>query len=776
MRGPVIAALVLLSATGTPQIFPAGSFRGHFGELRQRGLLPDPKPPERTALDPKSSEPTLQTGDIPNPNPIDPQAPEIRIIKAPHMSRTGDTVRFWGGVQIQYKGYDLFCEEVIGDLATQVFTMKGGAQLIGADAIIDGETITVDFKNRTFLAQKHRGEIKPSLLQGQSLSSLYTKGDEASGSEREITLKGGGATTCDLEKRHYELDARYTTIRPGKRIIMRDVKLRILGRTVLNIPYLSIPLDTRRERYVPEVGQSADQGYYIKTVWGIPVEGVNTLDSYVDYFEKLGLGLGGRFRYASSHMTGFLRLYGLIGNTATAEMILGHRQNFGDNQFSLESNYQQRNYINAPQNTTWSTRANVTIPHDRNLSRLNYSRYSNESSTFSSLNQVISVGDSRHLSSSLKTDLDVAYITNKSTFSSSPDVERQQIDVRFKGAQDFRKLVAELEYQRSIPIGETTNFFSATDRTPVFALRSDSQRLMGQGFARRWPIQAELSFGEFANPSRSESVTRTFFDLALNKPESRYGRSSAGLQSRFRQSFYGDGTAQFAIQVNANYRYGLSRNTGVNLRYSYLRARGYTPLSIDRLGGSNFLSGDVSFRAMRSLSLGVQTGYDFRHKESNLTTPWQQVAVRAEYLPNADLVARALSVYDPISKKWSTTRIDVTYQRNDFYFGVGARYDGIRSRWANINIFVDGLRWKKFSATAILAYNGYTNQFDSTQYQLVYDMHCTEAVLQVIDNRTGFRSGREVFVFVRIKAFPSSSPFGVGRFGQPIGTATGFGY
>jgi hypothetical protein len=45
--------------------------------------------------------------------------------------------------------------------------------------------------------------------------------------------------------------------------------------------------------------------------------------------------------------------------------------------------------------------------------------------------------------------------------------------------------------------------------------------------------------------------------------------------------------------------------------------------------------------------------------------------------------------------------------------------------------------------------------------------------LEVIDNQTGFRPGRQVFFFVRLKALPFTSPFGVGSFGQALGTGGG---
>jgi len=75
--------------------------------------------------------------------------------------------------------------------------------------------------------------------------------------------------------------------------------------------------------------------------------------------------------------------------------------------------------------------------------------------------------------------------------------------------------------------------------------------------------------------------------------------------------------------------------------------------------------------------------------------------------------------------------------------------------------------------SALLAYNGYLKKFEEKHFSFIYDLHCAEAVLQVRESNVGFRSGREIYFFIRIKAFPFDTPFGLTRRGAPIGTATG---
>jgi hypothetical protein len=766
-------ALLLLPSVAAAQWMPPLVFRQHFGDLRQRGLLPDPINPLPNPMEP-GQRPTDEA-----PEPEQDQRPpqnSIRFINADRKSGKGDEVVLEGNVHIQYRGYDLYANRIEGNTRTRVFTLVGGGRLEGNDMLLRGERITVDFRTDTFTADDHSGILLPALLQGNTEGPLYIRGKYADGTPDEIHLKVSKVTTCEYDHPHYELDGENTTIRPEKRVILRNARFRLFGKTLLRIPYLVIPLDTRRERYTPEVGKTPDQGYYIKTQWGIPTRGPNDLTGYVDYFEKLGAGLGARFRYAGESHQGFIRAYGLTGSEDTKELNIGHRQFIGSALFSVESNLQNRNYLNAPENKIWQTRASLILPQGRNNTRFNYSRNSNESPTFRSVQEVLGMSDQRIFDQRTRWTLDASWVRSLSEFSTADPVKREQVDVRFRGTKDLVRLVAELEYQRSIPVGETANFFSTGDRTPLLALRSDSGRLFGPAFAQSWPFRTELSVGEFVNPSNRERVTRSFFDIDLNRADNSSQRQGFGINARFRQGVYSDGTAQFATQLNASYRYNFTSETAFNLRYNFLRPRGFTPLAIDRVGNTNFASADISFKVARPLTLGLQSSYDFRYEDNGLSTGWQQVAARMEYLPHDWLQLRSLSSYDPVLKKWTNTRVDLAYARNDTFVGVGARYDGIRKVWGNLNVFADGLRWGRLSASFLANYNGYTKQFDSRQFSFAYDLHCGEAVLQILENNIGFRSGREIYLFLRIKALPFDSRFGTGTQGQPIGIGTGQGF
>ena len=190
------------------------------------------------------------------------------------------------------------------------------------------------------------------------------------------------------------------------------------------------------------------------------------------------------------------------------------------------------------------------------------------------------------------------------------------------------------------------------------------------------------------------------------------------------------------------------------------------------MGQANLLTTDLSFRAARALLIGAQSSYDLLQRAGSYSS-WQGVGLRTEFTPKKDLALRTYSTYDTSGQAWSNHRLDLSYKSGPMFVSYGARYDGIRKVWGDQNLYVTGARWGRISGDVRIAYNGYLHRFDAQQYGVVVDLHCAEAVLQVVDMNTGFRPGREITFFLRLKALPWSGPLGTGRLGQPIGTGTG---
>ncbi len=710
------------------------------------------------------------------PTPVGGGGDNILRVLSPgsKIHRTGDIVTITNKVHVLYKGYDIFGDEVVGNLRTNVFKVRGRASLIGQDAVISGESIEVDFDLNKYRARKIDAELRPSMLDNQTLGSLYVRGDESFGTDRHFTAFQSSLTTCELDHPHYLLDAKSMEIRPGKRVILRKATFELLGHRILTVPYLVIPLDSKNERYRPEIGQTQEEGWFIKNTIGIPIGGTNTLASYVDYYEKLGSGLGGRFGYDAANYTGFIRAYSIVGDAQSMEVVTGHMQRFGRSTFTLDNNYQKRNIFNAPENTSIQTRASLMVPQASGMTHFSFTRNANESTNFQNTTQAFTISDQRTIGLNARTNMDLSWNRYNST-SGSSSTQREQLDLKLNGRYDMSQAMAELDYQRSIPIGENKNFFGAIERTPVFTLSTDSRRLLGRGNKTEFPFSSLLSVGQFTDPRVGDTLTRYYFEFNLSHPDD--GKKRFGVQSnaRFQQKIYSDDTAQYVTNMNMGLRYSLGERSSFNVRYSYLQPEGYTPLSIDRSSQTSYGTAELNYQASRRFQIGAQTGFDaLRSREGQVG--WQPVGIRMVWQPWDSLMIRGQTTYDPNLTSWSNTTFDIGYAHNDTFLSIGARYDGLRKVWGNFNVYLDGFQVGRTRVAALMTYNGYLKKFDSKHFSLIYDLHCAEAVLEVIENNFGFRSGRQVYFSVRLKAFPFGSNFGTGTRGQPIGTGTGSGF
>lgn len=759
-------ALLVVSANGQSAIYPGVAKA--IVRASAKSALP------RSPLEPSGFQsPSARVGTLPAPRANEDGENDFTIVSSGPSRVKGRKMVATGGFQAKYRGYDIFGDEVEWDSDTQIATITGNARLLGNAAFVTGQRVTVDFNARSFRAEDSNVTVTPEGSEGRLTENLFLKGGVLKGTRREVFGEDCDGTTCDKEHPHFHLKGDRVTVRPGKRAIFRDARIKLFDKTVIGIPYFVVPLERRSDRYLPEVGQSQDEGYFAK--FRIPVETKddrNELYARLDYFTKLGSGFGADFLYDNLSSTGSIRAYGLLGRNRTAEIITQHRQTIGRLNLSLNNNYQRQNYLNAPENSFLSSQLNLGYNHGFGTAGIGYNRYQNNGSGFNSTQQTITLSDNSNWSPRTRTSIDLVYTDSNSSFGTGSS-RREQLDVRFRGTQDLRKAEAELSYIRSIPVGETNGFIGGADQTPVLTLRSDSSRLIGSRFGRELPSQVDFSVGEYSNPSAGNRLTRSLINVTSAKGDNGRGRWGLGVDSRFQQGIYSDDTAQYTVGLNAGGRYSFGPSSSLNLRYSYLESYGFTPLDFDRQGRYNFLSADLLFVPLRNVRLGAQTGYDFLLEQQDLTA-WQTVGVRAEWTPVRNLNLRSLSTYDPFQKAWSNVRFDLNGRlRNGAILSAGARYDGIRKVWGNTNLYLDGLQLGRLRFGTLLSYNGYIKQFEARHFSFTYDLHCAEAVLQIIDNPIGFRSGRTINFFVRLKAAPWDTGFGLGSRGSSFGTGTG---
>lgn len=729
-----------------------------------------PKPAEG------QTQPAAGTGASPIGNPGGPtqQLPppardpkeEFKVISAEEFSRDGTKIRAKGGVKLQYRGYDLAADEIVGDTVTEVFVLTGNAKVLGEGADVQGNEIEVDTKRRVFRYLSARAKLGPEQIGGEFQGNLFITSDSGAGTGKEIRTSHGHLTTCDLDHPHYHIESGSTLIVPERYARLSDVRVKILGTTVLRLPTLILPLNDASTRNVPEFGQSEDEGYYLKTKFGTPLRGNDYLNHRVDLMEKKGVGLGTEWVYdLPNRMAGRLDGYILSGPSPARTLTADHRMGLAGGELSLGGQYNESNYLTSPLVTSFNGRSQYVLPWGTGTSRLGYNLSSSRSSGFSSKNETWTLADTRKFGL-LNTSLDAVLNSSESRGFGGFVNEQERIDLRFTTAADLKQFSADLLYQRGIPV-KGQAFTSSSDRTPLLTLKSTTSKLFGQKSGSRLPINFSSSVGEMFEAGRDGPLTRMNFSADTNGTRN-LGDLTISYGGRFEQGLYSDDTAQYLTGWNAQGALKLFGSSRLNVGYRNQKTMGYTPLSIDRFGQQDGFNADVSLVPLRDLTFYAGTGYDVLQGEQGFV-PWQSVNVRGEWTPNRTTKVRSTALYDTFSQLWGSASFDADFMIQKARFVVGTRYDGRRKKISNASLLASGLSWGRLGASVLVDWNGFTEELQALHYQLVWDMHCSEAVLEVIDNRSGFRSGQQIGFYVRLKAFPTFSAFGFGRGGQAAG-------
>jgi hypothetical protein len=710
----------------------------------------------------------------------DPNLPDDRIVhwkSFGNLTKEGSNIHAVGGVEFQFRGYNVKAKEISGDVDLEQFMLSGDVIVRGSDQVTTGDQVWVDFKEKKYRFENGRSDLMPKLFDGRLLSDLYARGASSEGTNREQTLFDGEVTTCPLGHPHFEMEAAEFDVKPGDRIIFRNFRLRALGKTLVALPHLTVPLNRPEYNgYLPDVGRSELEGTYVKSKFTAGILRGDAAILRTDFMEKLGLGLGLDQKWGGKGSQGDLQFYNLYDNQRGQNSFTGdlfHNQTFGNLSVRFRSDFHQNIYLTFPDSRSMVTNTSALYRAGRGSTQLNFIDSRNESGTYSNTNQSFGLSDSRPLGNGFSLNNRMTYSNSTTAQGSQTLSEREQVDLGLGLSYASKRYDGDLSYQRLVPIGETTNFISGSNRTPVLTLRSDSRRLLGLQSLPR--INLETSVGQYLDNFTDQEVNRYGFGARSSESSKSKRGLSFGYSSEFYQSMYSDDTAQYVLQESVESRYGFSdkkTSQSLLLRYDYLRPYGFTPLSLDRRGQTNLVTLLMESPVGEKLTLRVGGGYDLlREKRGDIA--WNTVGAAMKWEPAPYFKTVASTVYDPVAKAWSTSRFRIDWKAGATKVGMEARYDALQHIWGNLNLRVDGFTWGRTKVSAMALYNGYLRKFESRQLNLTYDLHCVEAVLSYSETAFGFRNGKEFNFAIRIKALPYRSDFGIGPSGQPLDTSTG---
>ena len=761
-------------------------------------------PPTRTL------PPTTQETPLPGSEParlgdetLDPGKVSIEADSAEETPQ--GTVIGRGHVTIRYRGYTLTGNEAELDTNRGLATFDGPTHLVGpegqtADVGLGGR-LRLNLNRGTYTLTGTRAIIRPEQVQAQIglIQPLYLYGGVVRGRPGLINGRGSQFTTCDFPDPHYSFGAREFYLIPGQRLVGRNVSFYRKGHRIFTIPYIVLPLGQRlaRQTLFPTVGQTPDEGYFIKFAFGYALAASLPGILRLDEFQKKGTGLGFDQTYGSpdrpTRGAGTLTLYNLYDKSRGVDDLngsLNHAQRFGTVSATLSSQYQQNSYFaglakSQSQNTTLGLTRAVGNLNTSLLTTLtqNSFGFGRSQTLTSSLDNVFQPTGS----SQLETKFDFSQFTSPGflgqTGSSRQELD-SNLDYRNRGKLFDLEVLATKYTQLGSGTAGAAQGFGGLERLPEFRLATDAARMAGLGRFLPRTTRLDLSLGDFNEPSSLTKSQRARFNVDLGTTTQNITRRSAlDYGGSFQQGFYGDSTAQYVLNGRTGYRLRVGSKSTLGATYTYLRPYGFTPFQFDYAGTTNLAGLNLAVQESRSFQLAVGTGYDFNQTHSQFgyrATPFQTVSAQALYAPGAFLRFRTTLSYDiNNSRLLDLTNALRVRGPDQTALDLSGRFDPVRHRYTTINgnFNLPFLRDRRedagYRVRAIAGYNGITSRFDYKGLALTRSWHDYELNLTYQDIPNGLRPGSTFNLTFRLKAFPAYEPFATGQYGQSLDTGIG---
>jgi hypothetical protein len=723
--------------------------------------------------------------------------PKLEILSHQGLKwNTDGTLLADGAIKARWRNYLLNAGRAEGSTETGQFLFSKVATLEGEGVFARGERIWLDTRERNWWLENGSTRLSPEFLQGNILADLYVRGQRVEGKPDFIEGQLGSITTCDLDHPHFEWVARTFEAIPEKRAVLRHVQLRVLDHTLFTLPYVVVPLNQTYQRsQLPEVGRSADEGFYLKYAIGYLLAQSAFGNAKFDLMEKKGLGVGVDQQYQGGSMNlYFLRDRSLKANSLTGRV--SHAQPIGNLQTNWNLDYRSNSYLVLPDNTAWNLSTDWTLPGKTGRTRLAARQGLSKTGVFESKNYGLSIQDNRTLGK-LRWNITGDYLDTRTLNAGSSVSGRREWLVRSSFSHPITGLGnslsnvnAQLDFNRNVPVGSASPFLGGLERVPELSftgklntstsfdptLRLSLGRFSEGGFQRRtraeryaFDLNGQIRTGKTGGrEDRLELSDSPDMSDQSDPQPAIHNQSSLNWQYGFRQAFYSDDTAQYILRSDTEARMQWSARSSFSLRWNYMRPYGYSPLLYDRSGFYNQLSADLRWSMGNGWSIAAQSGYDLQaHKLQR--DPWQSLWLNLLYEQPDVLRWRTNLVYDPNESKFTSLLTDMLWQFGDSRLALSARYDPRRAHWGSVNARLDALKWGKMRFSTILQYNGYLNRFEGRHFLLTYDLHCAELEMRYIDNPFGFRRDREFLIYIRLKAFPPFSRFGYGQSGEALG-------
>lgn len=680
---------------------------------------------------------------------------------------TGDTLsvdletqvaRAEGNVVLKYKDIMIYCdlleiEAVSGELAA-----SGNVEFHDGEDVARGKNLTYDLTSKCGVFRSGNVTLQSDRMEGP----MYVTGAEFQAEPGRIRIEGGSFTTCDLETPHYRIEAGKIEIHIGDRMELWQLSYWEGKLCILHWPHLVIPLREENRFDMPQVGYGVQEGWFIKTAYNYYRNPSFRGFLYLDYFSRLGLGLGVKHVYDYGNLgTGFLSIYELMNRTTShidSKLELSHELSLGSYATcSLDVKYSDNLSLAGVFNTQISGTAKVKYKDDRKSADLVVDKAWMQGVSTSDETRVTLTGRWK-APEGLSLSGDFRFFERQ--VQDGPWKDDRYFNYRLEAAKDFKaasaRAVAEQyvkprERREKEEEGEVDPLpYEAIGRAPEIVVESCPFALGKFPLRLQWTV----AYGRYAEK------TSFWYDDPITRA-SRVHIGICGLEQTYRLG----NTSKMTLSAGASFdnyttgdkRYVLQGVLGletrafdnaaiVSARYDYCGIFGETPFAFDKKDRKGLLTGRLSL-SKGIFAASIDCGYDF------YTNTYRSVSGKARLSLGKVWAVEASAAYDPESSSMQDAigKLEIAASERCL-IKLGARYDFSREALDRVESQVAlrvsdawGLEWR-------LVYGGASKSKAPSVLRgdvaVTRDMHCRE--LRLSYNYIQ----KQVWLEYRIKAFP----------------------
>jgi hypothetical protein len=690
----------------------------------------------------------------------------------------GNVLVIKGNVWVKREDFEITADEAEINQETNWGAFRGNVTLTSPEgAKAQMQSLSFNIETSEWAAEQGASTwLQPQFFEEGVVEPVRVSGErlEAKPGGEDVTVLGGGFTSCDKPHPHYSLRSPRVEVQSRRRLFAKRPRLYLGDKEIVRLP-VDLKLSLRERRHapiMPEFGENDYEGKYVKLAYNYTAGEDQWGAVHLDITQKRGLREGIEHFFESESSRGSASLF----YEAAQKSLTGRLEHSAD--FSRATSYTTS--LNFSQNsafaTTKSQRRDLNLVLRNRDDDSDTSLSFNRSSTSGTYRQGQFSSDLRHtqrwdngLTASLTSTL-----RDSTTGQQTPN--NRDLDARVvleqRGHTVDWTLTAENRWDLDEYEGD--NSFQSLQRLPEVVMRTDSQRLHGR-LMGKLPGSIEMSLGQFrerrATPGGAGAPSVSLFRGAVDLQLGGYGaepiplgpRSRLRLTGRLRQSVYGNDTAQYVVGTRLDLENDHGGGWSSRLNYDFTGSAGFSPYRFDYSGNYNALRGQFGRMLSGRLRLSTDFGRDLDRGA------WRDVSTRAQIRTGGTSALDLSTGFSPERHEWRSLIMRyVKRAPGEISSSLGLRYDIERGELDQLRGELDWFIRDMWRLEWLAGYNGRTSRLDYNDIRLTRDLHCWTAQL------TYSQQQGELRLNLGINAFPTRERmFGVGTQGQYLDTTLG---